>query len=77
MKQTKLTSDFSREIQNLSQWKKYCQLSIAFLAACKVIGGGMVETFALGGDAPYDRNGQSGGNRQKFQQSQDQHVSRD
>ena len=71
MKQTKLTSDSSRERErerdDLSRWKKYCQqLSIAFLAACKVIGGGMVETFALGGDAPYDRNGQSGGNRQKF-----------
>ncbi|CAK9108587.1 Uncharacterized protein SCF082_LOCUS50491 [Durusdinium trenchii] len=28
-----------------------------------VIGGGMVETFAFGGDTPYDQSGQSGGDR--------------
>eukprot|EP00913_Durusdinium_trenchii_P030917 g28958.t1 len=30
-----------------------------------VIGGGMVETFAFGGDTPYDQSGQSGGDRRR------------
>lgn len=32
----------------------------------QVIGGGMVETFAFGGDTPYDQSGQSGGDRRRW-----------